>query len=251
MFMASHVATIGRALLDLVLPHRCAACGDVVDGDPGFCPDCFRDLRFITSPACAQCGVPFEIPVVASTRCGDCLISPPSWSAARAVWRYDGSARTPILSLKYGDRTDLVAMFARHLQRLMADLPISDAILVPIPLHRWRLFQRTFNQSGLLAQGLGKRSGLPVSQTVLRRIKRTQPQQGLTRSQRQKNVQAAFQVHPVGKHMIQGKTIILVDDVLTTGATAEAAAKALLRAGAADIKLLTLARVVNIGTRAI
>jgi ComF family protein len=245
------LSLLSQAFLDLVLPHRCAACGDIVAGDPGFCPACFHDLRFITAPVCAQCGTPFDVPVPASTRCGGCLASPPSWSAARAVWRYDGTARAPILRLKYGDRTDLAGLFSAHLHRLVNDMPTVDTLLVPIPLHRWRLFQRTFNQAGLLAQALAKRTGLPVSQTALHRIRRTRPQQGLTRSQRHLNMRAAFHVPAVARPLVQGKTIILVDDVLTTGATVEAAAKVLLRAGAADIKVVTLARVVNTGAHAI
>jgi ComF family protein len=249
--MLTLLAKTGRAVLDLVLPFRCAACGEMVDGDPGFCPDCFRDVRFIIGPLCGQCGTPFEVPVPVATRCGTCLASPPSWSAARAVWRYDGAVRAPILRLKYGDRTDLVDLFAGHLQRAGAALHTVDALLVPVPLHRWRLFHRTFNQSALLVQGLAKRTGVPVALDALRRIKPTRPQQGLSRSERQVNVRAAFRVPPDRRPVVQGKTIILVDDVLTTGATAEAAAKVLLRAGAADIKVLTLARVVNRGVGAI
>jgi ComF family protein len=243
--MLSLLSAVGRATLDLVLPFRCAACGEIVEDMPGFCPACFQQLRFITAPLCVQCGAPFEVPVSASTRCGACLASPPPWSAARAIWHYEGSARLPILRLKYGDRTDLVTLFVRHLVSACAELSTPDSLLVPVPLHRWRLLRRTFNQSALLVQALAKATRLPHSLTGLQRVKPTRPQQGLTRSQRQQNVQAAFRVAPTSRPLIQGKTIILVDDVLTTGATVTAAAKVLLRAGAADIKVLTLARVVN------
>jgi ComF family protein len=237
--MLSLLSAAGRATLDLVLPFRCAACGEIVEDMPGFCPACFQQLRFITAPLCVQCGAPFEVPVSASTRCGACLASPPPWSAARAIWHYEGSARVPILRLKYGDRTDLVTLFVRHLVAACAELSTPDSLLVPVPLHRWRMLRRTFNQSALLVQAMAKATRLPHSLTGL------EPQQGLTRSQRQQNVQAAFRVAPARRLLIQGKTIILVDDVLTTGATVTAAAKVLLRAGAADIKVLTLARVVN------
>jgi ComF family protein len=235
-----------RAALDIVLPFRCAACGDIVAGEPGFCPACWKQLRFITSPHCFQCCEPFDLPVPPSTRCGVCLAQPPSWSMARAVWRYDSAARAPILRLKYGDRTDLVDLFAQHLTRKLEGIATDNCLLIPVPLHRWRIFKRTFNQSALLVQAIHKKSGMPASFTALIRTRNTRPQQGLTRAERLKNVHTAFRVPDTERARLTGRTVILVDDVVTTGATVEACARLLLRAGAADVRLLTLARVVNV-----
>ncbi len=244
--MLTFVQKPARVLLDLVLPYRCAACGDIVAGEPGFCADCWKKLSFITRPQCSQCGEPFELAVAAGTRCGACLAQPPAWSAARAVWRYEDAAREPILRLKYGDRTDLVQLFARYLAPKLPELGDAASLILPVPLHRWRLFQRTFNQSGLLVQALQRQTGWPASLSALRRIRRTRPQQGLSRADRLKNVRAAFDVPPDQRALIKGRAIILVDDVITTGATLDACARVLLRTGAADVKVLTLARVVNV-----
>ncbi len=249
--MLEFVRASARVALDVVLPFRCAACGEIVDGEPGFCAPCWKQLRFITRPHCGQCCEPFDLPVPDNTRCGACLAQPPPWSAARAVWRYDSSAREPILRLKYGDRTDLVGLFARHLDTKLNDLADGNSLLVPVPLHRWRLFRRTFNQSALLAQALHRTSGIALSLTAVRRVKPTRPQQGLSRTERLANVRAAFQVPPGERAVIKGKTIILIDDVVTTGATLDACARVLLRYGAADVRVLTLARVVNLPRRTI
>jgi ComF family protein len=242
--MLSFARRTALAAVDIVLPFRCAACGEIVDGTPGFCPDCWKKLSFITRPHCTQCSEPFDLPVPDNTRCGACLATPPPWSAARAVWRYEGSARDPILRLKYGDRTDLVTLFARHLAQKMESLAVDKPLLIPVPLHRWRLFTRTFNQSALLATALGRLTQQPVQVDGLRRVKNTRPQQGLSRMDRKTNVRAAFQVTDPAR--VRGRTIILIDDVITTGATVESCARQLLRHGASDIKVLTLARVVNL-----
>jgi ComF family protein len=227
----------------MVLPLRCAACGEIVNGTAGFCTDCWKNLRFITRPHCNQCSEPFDLPVPDNSRCGNCLAKPPAWSAARSVWRYESAARDPILRLKYGDRTDLVTLFASHLAQKIDSLSADDLLIIPVPLHRWRMAMRTFNQAALLATALGRITGLPVQLDGLRRIRHTRPQQGLSRADRLLNVRGAFDVpNPLA---IRGRTILLIDDVLTTGTTLEACARQLLRKGAADIKVLTLARVVH------
>jgi ComF family protein len=240
---ASSIARAAAALLDFVLPHRCLGCGTVVSGRPGFCSDCWVALPFLAGPACVQCALPFEVPVAPGTRCGQCLARPPHWSRAAAVWQFDGPARAAVLALKYGDRTEVVP----HLVGLLARAGVAvlpDSVLVPVPLHRWRMARRTFNQSALLATALGRHTGQDVALRTLERVRATTPQQGLDRAARQANVRAAFGVNQRFASAIRGRNVVLIDDVYTTGATLDACARVLLRQGAVDVRVLTLARVV-------
>lgn len=228
-----------------VLPHRCAACANLV-ASPGFCAQCWPTLRFITAPHCFCCGDPFEVPASAMSRCGICSADPPPWQRARAIWRYDDASRGPVLALKYQDRTAFAAMAAPLLCRIGQNLlQAPDALLVPVPLHWTRLAMRGFNQAALLADAVQRLSGVPVDKHSLRRARRTPPQQGLDRTARQTNVRKAFVVRPAAAPQLAGRAVILLDDVITTGATAAACAKALLKAGAATVDVLTLARVVQ------
>jgi ComF family protein len=231
-----------RTLVDLVLPPRCPGCRVIVDGDGRFCIDCWQALQFITAPVCAACGTPFVHDMGADARCGGCLAAPPRFDTARAALAYGGPARAVVLALKHGDRQHLAAVMAPHMLRAAGPMP-PGALLVPVPLHRWRLWRRGFNQAAALAQALGRLSGLAVDPTVLVRIRATQSSQGLNRSARAANVRGAFRV--VDRARIKGRDIVLVDDVLTTGATAEACAHRLRRAGARSVHVLTFARVVR------
>jgi ComF family protein len=228
-----------------ILPHRCVGCAALVSS-PGFCTSCWPSLRFITAPHCYSCGDPFEVPASPNSRCGICFAAPPPWQRARAIWHYDDASRRPVLALKYQDRTVLAAIAAPLLCRVGQDLlQASNAVLVPVPLHWSRLATRSFNQAALLADAVRDISAVPVEKHILRRSRRTPPQQGLDRTQRQSNVYNAFVVPKSAAPRLAGRAVILVDDVITTGATAAASAVALLAAGAASVDVLTLARVVQ------
>lgn len=229
--------------VDLLLPPRCAACGAIVDAQGAFCADCWGGLPFITAPMCASCGVPFETPQPAEATCGACLARPPRYTA-RAALAYEGPAREVVLRLKHGDRQHLAADMAGHLRRAAGELP-EDAVIVPVPLHRWRLWKRGYNQAAELAKALARSSGRPLLVDALVRRRATRSSQGLNPTQRRRNLAGAIALPPRCKPLIAGRCIVLVDDVLTTGATANACARVLLRGGAASVRLLTLARVVR------
>jgi len=235
---------LGRGLLDLVLPPRCLACGGLV-ADPGaLCAACWQGLSFLGEPACACCGLPFAHDPGPGTRCAACLADPPGFDRARSVLRYDDGSKGLILAFKHADRTDAAPAFARWLARSgQALLPDCD-LIAPVPLHWRRLFRRRYNQAALLALALGRLAGKPVAPGLLRRRRDTASQGHLSRGARQRNVAGAFQVAPGWPARLAGRRVLLVDDVLTTGATVEAAAQVLTRAGAAGVDVLTLARVV-------
>lgn len=236
------IGKAARAALDALLPHRCAACGDEVLG-PGFCAGCFARLTPVTRPYCAQCCSPFETPVPPGTRCAACHADPPPWTAARSVWRYDESSGATVLALKYGDRLELADLFAGLLARTAADLLAEpDTVLIPVPLHWRRLVYRRYNQAALIASALSRRTGMRKDTRALVRRRATVPQQGLSRAQRLVNLEHAFTVPDPQR--VSGRRLLLVDDVYTTGATASAATRALLGAGAARVDFLCVARVV-------
>jgi len=236
--------TLG-ALFDLLLPPRCPACRTIVRDDGSFCAPCWATLRFITAPVCARCGVPFEVDHGPGTTCGACLKDPPRFEAARAALVYHGAARRVLLGFKHGDRDHLVRLMAPQMVRVARDWLGPEAVLVPVPLHRWRLWRRGYNQAALLARAVGRASATPLAVDALIRRRATAMSTGMTRGQRAKNVRGAFQVpHPA---QIAGRRVILVDDVLTTGATVAACTRVLLRAGASRVDVLTWARVVREG----
>ncbi len=243
-------AGIGRWLrraagagVDLLLPPRCPACREIVERDGSFCVACWTGLTFITDPVCARCGVPFDIDRGPGTECGACLAAPPRFAAARAGVVYAGAARTVLLGFKHGDRQHLVRIMAPQLVRAGRDWLGRDALLVPVPLHRGRLWRRGFNQAALLARAAARRSGTPLAVDALVRVRATSSSRGMGRRGRAANVRGAFSVRDSA--LVEGRDIVLVDDVLTTGATADACAAALLGAGAVRVRVLTWARVVR------
>ena len=234
---------VAAQAVDLLLPPRCPACREIVENAGRFCLGCWSGLTFITAPRCAGCGAPFDIDRGATARCGGCLETPPKFAAARAALAYAGSARTVLLGFKHGDRQHLVDIMAPQLVRAGRDWLGPGTVLVPVPLHRWRLWQRGFNQAALLARAVARRSGSSLAVDALIRAKPTRSSQGMGRRARAANVRGAFKVgRPAA---IKDKEIILIDDVLTTGATAEACTRVLLRAGARRVRVLTWARVVR------
>ncbi len=231
------------AVVDLVLPPRCPGCRCIVAADGSFCAACWQDLAFITAPLCARCGVPFEHDRGAGAECGACLAEPPRYTAARAALVYGGPARRVLLALKHGDRQHLARIMAGHMARAAGPLLGTDVLIVPVPLHWRRLWQRGFNQAALLARALARGSGAPIAVDALVRAKPTAISRGLGRSARARNVRGAFRVRD--RALVRGRRIVLVDDVLTTGATADACARVLRRAGAQEVHVLTFARVVR------
>ncbi|MBA2933216.1 ComF family protein [Sphingomonas sp. CGMCC 1.13654] len=230
------------ASLDFVLPPRCPGCGLIVDGDHRFCVDCWQALEFLGPPACARCAVPLPHDLGDEALCGACHAHPPAFDRAAAAVAYGDVARTVALRLKYGGRPGVARTMAYHMARLVGDAP-PGSLLVPVPLHRWRLWSRGYNQALLIARGVAERSGLACSPDLLVRTKATPVLRGLGRKARAKAVAGVFAV--ADKAMVRGRTILLVDDVYTSGATADACARALKRAGAAEVRLLCWARVLR------
>lgn len=235
---ASLLKSALRSALDYALPPRCPGCGAIVEADHAFCLTCWAGMDFLGDPCCARCGVPFDHDMGDGAQCGACLTDPPPFDRARAVLAYGDVARMVALRLKYGRRIGLARLIARHMVRHVA---VADApLIVPVPLHRWRLWGRGFNQSALIADHLGRMSGLGVDKHGLIRARRTQPLRGMNSRERKKAVEGAFALAP--GHAIAGRTVLLIDDVHTSGATAAACARALKRGGAASVHLLCWAR---------
>ena len=232
-----------KALLDLLFPPLCLGCRGAV-GQAGFCAACWSALTFLDGPGCACCGLPFAVALEGETFCAGCLAKPPAFDKARAILAYDDNSRSAILALKHADRLDLVPGFSRWLSRTGRSLLEDCDMIVPVPLHRFRLWRRRYNQSAELARRLAgdwKRGYAPFA---LIRARATASQGAMNGAKaRRRNVLGAFKVPDPAK--VQGKRVLLLDDVLTTGATVEACARALKRAGAEQVHVLVLARVVK------
>ncbi|MBV8166898.1 MAG: ComF family protein [Alphaproteobacteria bacterium] len=233
----------GGAVLDTLLPPRCLVCGVMVEVDGLLCPTCWSQLSFIAPPLCDSCGLPFGFQVAARTRCAGCLADPPPFARARSVMVYDDASKRLILGFKHADRTEAAPTFGRWLVRAGADLAAEADLIVPVPLHRWRLLLRRYNQAGLLAQALGRTVQRPVVPDALVRRRRTPTQGGLGRTGRRRNVAGAFAVRPGRVALVEGRRVLLIDDVHTTGATLGECARVLRRAGASAVDVLTLVRV--------
>lgn len=234
---------LARGVLDFALPPRCAGCGTIV-GTPGtFCADCWLSLAFLGGPGCAGCGRPFDFDRGAGALCAACLAAPPPHDGVRAAVAYGEVARAVALKLKYGRRLAMADVMAAPLARLVADLP--EAVLVPVPLHRWRLWRRGFNQSVLLARAVARRTGQRVQTNWLVRRRATPMLRGLGRAARAEVLRGVFAVPSGSRASLAGQTILLVDDVHTSGATAAACARVLKRAGAGRVVVLAWARVLD------
>jgi ComF family protein len=233
-----------RLALDIALPTLCVACREPVDGE-GVCADCWARLSFIEPPYCPKLGIPFVYDPGPGLLSMEAIADPPAYQRARAAVRYDDVARTLVHALKYQDRTDLAPAMGRWMARAGRELLDEADVLVPVPLHWRRAWGRRYNQSGALARVVARQTGVKVATEALRRVRPTQQQIGLSRSQRASNVQGAFKVAKARQSEIQGRRVVLVDDVLTSGATTDACARALLRAKAASVDVLVFARVVD------
>jgi ComF family protein len=232
-----------RPILDFALPPRCPGCGAVTDEPHRFCLTCWTALTFLGEPCCARCALPFDYGEGAEVICGRCLAEPPAYDRLRAAVAYGDMARAVALKLKYGGRPGVAETMARFMERHLD--PSADPVLAPVPLHRWRIWRRGYNQAALIAGALARRAGLEARLDLIERVKATPVLRGMSPRERKHAVRAAFRVNPKRKAALKGKAVILVDDVYTSGATANACARILRRAGAARVDVLCWARVVR------
>jgi ComF family protein len=233
-----------RLALDIALPTLCVACREPVDGD-GVCAACWAKLSFIAPPFCPRLGIPFVYDPGPDMLSMEAIANPPAYTRARAAVRYDDVARTLVHALKSQDRTDLAPAMGGWMARAGRELLAEADVLVPVPLHWKRGWSRRYNQSGALARVIERQTGVKLSSEALRRVRQTQQQIGLSRKERASNVQGAFKVAADRQSLIHGRRVVLIDDVLTSGATVDACARALLRAKAASVDVLVFARVVD------
>ncbi len=242
------LAQVGRAALGLVLetalPPLCVACRQPVGSGRGLCVACWSKVSFIAPPYCDRLGIPFTYDPGPGVLSMEAIANPPSYGRARAAVRFDDVARDLVHALKYGDRLDLATTMGQWMARAGRELTAEADALVPVPLHWRRLWARRFNQAAALAGAISTISGVPVLHDVLKRVRATPQQVGLSKTQRADNVQGAFRVPDDHKASVAGRRIVLVDDVLTSGATVDTCARVLLRAGAAHVDVLVFARVV-------
>lgn len=234
-----------RPVIDFALPPRCPGCGAVTAEPHRFCMACWSSLIFLGDPCCARCALPFDYDQGADALCGGCLAYPPRFDRLRAAVAYGEIPRKVALKLKYGGRPGVAETVAGFMTRHVEGAP--DALLVPVPLHRWRIWRRGYNQAALIAQALARRTGLAARLDLIERVKRTPPLRGMNAGQRRDALRGAFRVPAAGRAALKGRSVILIDDVYTSGATANGCARALKRAGAAEVRVLAWARVVRGG----
>ena len=241
------VAGTARKLLrwtgDLIVPPVCIACRAALSEHHALCAKCWRDVAFIRAPLCERMGIPLPFDTGGPSVSAAALADPPDYDRARAAAHFAGTARQLVHGFKYADRQEMRVLLGAWLQAAGQDLLDDAHLILPVPMSRRRLFWRTFNQAAILAHEIGRRSGLPVSTAVLRRRRATRPQVGLTRAQRRDNMEGAFAIEKRRRGLVAGHNILLIDDVITTGATVNACARALKRAGAARVDVLAVAMV--------
>ena len=233
---------IVRSALDLIFPR------ETLDGEPrvgaqGLSAEAWSRIHFLDGPVCDGCGAPFEFDPGPGVRCPACTSRPRRFDAARAACLYDETSRDPILKLKHADRTDLAPLFARWLSRAAADLLAEADAIAPVPLHRLRLLGRRYNQSAEVARPLSRLTGVPYLPDALVRRRATETQAGKSGAHRRRNLAGAFHVPDRRRARVEGRRILVVDDVMTTGATLEGCARALKAAGAARVDVAVIARV--------
>jgi ComF family protein len=233
-------AGLSRSVVDFALPPRCSGCGTIVDDVDSFCASCWSKLEFLGAGGCSRCGLPLQ--ATDAEICGVCLARPPRLDRIRSAVAYDEISRSIAIRLKYGRKVALARTMSRYMCAVLGDLP-ADAVFVPVPLHRSRLWRRGFNQSAIVARDLSRRTGAPVAVDALERVRPTPPLKGLNTRQRRRTVAGAFRAR-AGMEL-RGRTVVLVDDVLTTGSTANACARVLKRAGAQRVELISWARVLR------
>lgn len=231
-------------IVDFALPPACASCREPVGGGTGLCADCWSKLSFIEPPYCAKLGIPFVYDPGPGLLSMEAIANPPAYERARAAVRYDDVARDLVHAFKYGDQLHLAPVLGKWMARAGRELLNDADIIIPVPLHWRRRWSRRLNQSSALAREISALSGVPAQHHTLKRVRATAQQVGLSKSERASNVQGAFRVGPEDKPKIAGKRVVLIDDVLTSGATLDTCARVLLRAGATRVDALVFARVV-------
>ena len=244
MALLDSIRAASKAGFDYILPRNCQACDQATVEGEGLCASCWTDLKRIEAPYCRQCGLPFAKDLFVGEEgvlCGACAAQPPAYGQARAALVYNDLSRKLVIGLKHGGRLDMVRPMAAMMQGAGADLIDRADILIPVPIHPTRLLKRRFNQAADLARQIAKRAGKPISHDLIRK-KPTPPQSG-SPTRRARNVQGAFEVRD--SRTIAGRSVLLIDDVMTTGATVNGCAKAMLRAGAIQADVLCFARVVR------
>lgn len=249
--MAATLASALAPVVDLIFPPRCPLCGDAIAAQKGLCGECWGELAIPGDPSCALCQRPFGSDALGALEtgaiCAPCLKSPPKHNGIAAGTLYNDASRKLVLAFKHGRRIALAPMLA---QLIAARLPEMEAdggewVIVPVPLHRWRLWGRGFNQAVLLADGIGKLRQLPVLRSGLLRRKRTPSLGGLGRNARQRALAGSIGINPRVAARIKGANVLLVDDVLTSGATSDVCVKALLKGGANTVVIGCFARVLD------
>jgi ComF family protein len=232
-------------LVNFVTPPKCLACNGALGEGATLCATCWSKLNFIETPVCDVLGTPFPYDPGPGAISPAALTEPPPWNRARAAVAYDEKSRKLVHALKYGDRMEAGFFMAAQMARAGRALLENADVIVPVPLHRWRLWQRRFNQAAFLSQQLAKGSGLPFAFDALRRVRYSRSQVGLKAEERRKNVSRIFAVSSEGMALVAGSRVLLIDDVMTTGATAASCANVLKKAGAAQVDVLTFALVLE------
>ncbi|HVQ07426.1 MAG TPA: ComF family protein [Allosphingosinicella sp.] len=234
-----------KPILDFALPPRCPGCGAVTEEPHRFCLDCWSALAFLGPPCCARCALPFDYETGAGVECGRCSAEPPAFDRLRAAVAYGEISRRVALKLKYGGRPGIAETMARFMARHLD--AGEDWLLAPVPLHRWRIWRRGYNQSALIATALAGRARLETRLDLVERVKATPPLRDMDPRERRDAVRGAFRVNARHKAEVKGRAILLIDDVYTSGATANGCARILKRAGAGRVDILAWARVVKGG----
>lgn len=232
-----------RSGVEILFPATCIGCRVQVSQPGTLCPECWSQLRFIEKPYCRVLGSPFNHDFGEDFMCAEAIADPPPFRRLRSAVLHHGAAQRMVVSLKFHDRTDLAPWMARWMQRAGAELLEDCDVVVPVPLHRWRMWQRRFNQSAELARSLAKNNSCTYAPEALKRVRSTQQQVGLGLKERRRNVDGAFRVPKEREILVRGRRVLLIDDVYTTGATVKAATRGLLRGGATSVDVLTFSRV--------
>lgn len=234
-----------QTALQLIYPSQCLTCDEMTETDFALCGSCWAETPFLGGTVCDKCGVPLPGDADDAVFCDDCMTLARPWSKGRAAVSYSGNARKMVLQLKHADRIDLAGPAAGWMAQAAAPLILPRMIVAPVPLHWRRLLKRRYNQSALLSKELAKILSLDHCPDLLVRDKRTKPMDGMTVSDRFDMLNDAIHVHKKRTDRIENRPVLLIDDVMTSGATLAATAEACLAAGASHVNVLVLARVMK------